>query len=79
MKIKALTSFCGAVSMFAGEVREVADEVARDLINAGHAASYEADKKGAKPVKRAKAPESVEDAEVAEEPVEGKKTSKKTK
>lgn len=56
MKIKALTSFCGPVSMFAGEVREVADEVARDLINAGHAASYEADKKGVKPAKQVKAP-----------------------
>ena len=37
MKIKALTSFAGKVSMIEDEVREVADELGRDLIRAGHA------------------------------------------
>ncbi len=37
MKIKALTSFAGKVSMIENEVREVADELGRDLVRAGHA------------------------------------------
>lgn len=37
MKIKALTSFAGKVSMIEDEVREVADELGRDLVRAGHA------------------------------------------
>lgn len=37
MKIKALVSFVGAVSMQQGEVREVSDELAKNLIKAKHA------------------------------------------
>lgn len=37
MKIKALVSFVGRVSMTQGEVKEVSEEVAKDLIKAKHA------------------------------------------
>jgi len=37
MLIKALRSFGGVVSMAAGEVKDVAEEIAKDLIRAGHA------------------------------------------
>ena len=38
MKLKALRSFCGLVSMRAGEIREIADEtICKDLILAGYA------------------------------------------
>lgn len=38
MKIKALRSFAGAVSMFEGEVREVEDKyIVDDLLRAGYA------------------------------------------
>lgn len=37
MKIKANIGFVGLVSMMKGEVKEVADEIGRDLITAGHA------------------------------------------
>lgn len=37
MKYKALTSFCGVVSMVEGEVREISDlTIANDLIKAGY-------------------------------------------
>lgn len=36
-KIKCLVPFAGTVSMAAGEEREVSDEVAADLIQAGYA------------------------------------------
>lgn len=49
MKIKALTSFTGAITMTTGDIRDVEDAVAKDLIAAGYAAKYEADKKGKKP------------------------------
>ena len=35
--IRAIVSFAGAVSMGPGEVRDVADDLAEDLIRAGHA------------------------------------------
>ena len=94
MLIKALTSFAGKVSMYAGEIREVAEEaVAEDLIKAGYAVKYEADKKGAKAVKEEVTPKAaetpVEVPEVPENPVEAsedaaeeevkKTTSKKSK
>lgn len=38
MRLKALVSFAGKVSMYAGEVREVVEEhIAKDLIRAGYA------------------------------------------
>lgn len=37
MKIKALKSFCGTVTMGAGEEKEVRDSTARELITMGHA------------------------------------------
>jgi hypothetical protein len=37
MRIKALISFSGMVAMYPGEVRNVRDEIAQDLIRAGHA------------------------------------------
>jgi len=45
MRIKALKGFAGKISMYAGEVREVAEEaIARDLIRAGHAVEVKAEK-----------------------------------
>ena len=38
MKLKAIKSFAGKISMCAGDVREVKDEfIARDLLRAGYA------------------------------------------
>lgn len=37
IKIKALVSFCGTVSMAAGEIKEVEAVVAKDLIKAKYA------------------------------------------
>lgn len=43
MKYKALTTFSGAVSMVAGEVRELTDKaVIDDLLHAGYIAQVEA-------------------------------------
>lgn len=37
MLVKALKSFAGTVSMYAGEIREIVDdEIAKDLLKAGH-------------------------------------------
>lgn len=46
MKIKALVSFAGVVTMGVNEEREVGEEIAKDLINAGYAVEV-------KPVKKA--------------------------
>lgn len=75
MLIKALASFAGKVSMFAGEIRDVEDAaVAADLIRAGYAVKYEADKKGKKVAKEDVTPKAtetpVEVPEVPENPVE---------
>lgn len=46
MKIKALVSFAGALSMYAGEEREVKDsEVAQDLISCGYIEEVKAPRK----------------------------------
>lgn len=45
MRIKALTSFVGKISMIPNEVREVADEIGRDLVRAGHAVEVKLEKK----------------------------------
>lgn len=44
MKVKALVSFAGAVSMYAGEIREIDDTIARDLLHAGYVVEDKADK-----------------------------------
>ncbi len=36
-EIKAIAPFAGVVSMAAGEIREVSDGIAADLVNAGYA------------------------------------------
>ena len=36
MLVKALTGFAGKVSMYEGEIKEIADEIADDLLKAGH-------------------------------------------
>ena len=48
MKIKALVSFAGVVTMGVDEEREVSNEVAKDLINAGYAIEVKAVKKAVK-------------------------------
>lgn len=54
MKVKALRSFAGAVSMYEGEVREIRDNWAADLIAAGHVKAVEkpVEKPTATPKKR---------------------------
>ncbi|MBQ8177248.1 MAG: hypothetical protein IJ035_09485 [Oscillospiraceae bacterium] len=54
MKIKANTSFAGAVSMYAGEVRDVDDKTAKALISCGYAEKYNAksDSKASEDVKQ---------------------------
>ena len=44
MKVKALVSFAGAVSMYAGEIREIDDTIARDLLHAGYVVEDKVDK-----------------------------------
>ena len=51
MKVKALRSFAGAVSMYEGEVREIRDNWAADLIAAGHVKAVE-EPKVEKPVEK---------------------------
>lgn len=52
MKVKAIKSFAGIVTMGVGEVREVDGEIAKDLLRAGYIEEVEkpakATKKGAK-------------------------------
>lgn len=64
MKVKALVSFAGAVSMGAGETKEIDDVVARDLLGAGYVIEDKADK--------------AQEAEIVVKPV-SKAKSKKTK
>lgn len=53
MLVKALKSFAGKVSMYEGEIREIADdEIAKDLINAKYI--EEATKKPAEKVEQPK-------------------------
>ncbi len=51
MKIQALCCFVGSICMVKGEVREVSDELASDLISAGYA--QEAEKSGKTSPKKA--------------------------
>ena len=46
MKIKALVSFAGIVTMGRGEIRNVPDDIAKDLIQAKHAEKVTSKKSG---------------------------------
>lgn len=48
MKVQALTSFAGKISMYEGEIREVKEDV-RDLLQAGYIKEIKAE---AKPVQK---------------------------
>ena len=54
MLAKALKSFAGTISMYAGEIREIADEeIAKDLLKAGHIEEVKAKaEKAEKPSKK---------------------------
>ena len=65
MKVKALVSFAGAVSMYAGEIREIDDTIARDLLHAGYVVEDKVDK--------------AIEAEIVEKPAATKAKSKKTR
>lgn len=68
MRVKALTSFAGRISMFEGEIREVTDStLLRDLLAAGYIAEVKTE---AKPVEKP-----VENPK----PTTKKRTSKKKK
>ena len=69
MKIKALTSFSGSLSMRQGEEREVSEERAKELVDANFAEYMEESKKKAEQV------DDVEKKET-EEPVEPEKKEK---
>lgn len=77
MLLKALMSFAGKVSMYEGEIREVAEkEIADDLINAGFAIEYEADRNGKKPSKEDITPKAAETPVKVPNLSEKKKTKK---
>ena len=66
MKVKALVSFAGVVSMGAGETRDIDDNIARDLLHAGYVIEDKADK--------------AQEAEIVIKPVSSKKAkAKKTR
>ena len=49
MKYKAKVNFSGAISMYVGEVREIADvDIAKDLLKAGYIEEIKPADKGAK-------------------------------
>lgn len=65
MKVKALVNFAGSVvSMVAGEIRDIDEAIARDLLHAGYVVEDKADK--------------AKEAEIVEKPASIKK-SKKTR
>lgn len=43
MLVKALTGFAGKASMYEGEIKEIADEIAKDLLKAGHVEEVKAE------------------------------------
>lgn len=65
MKVKALVSFAGAISMGAGEIRDIDEADARDLLRAGYIVEDKADK--------------AQEAEIVVKPVSSKAKAKKTK
>jgi len=72
MLVKALTSFGGKISMGAGEVREILDEeIAKDLLRAGHVVEAKAEKQATKKAEKAKKEEVANDSKAeAEETAE---------
>lgn len=59
MKIEALVSFCGVLTMAGGEVREYSDEaVLSDLLKAGYIKEVKEEKKPRSPKKAVSAGES---------------------
>ena len=52
MRVKATRSFCGLVNMASGEIKDIDDSLAKELIKANHVIEYKEDKpkkkKGAK-------------------------------
>ena len=65
MKVKALVGFAGAVSMAAGEIRDIDEAIARDLLYAGYVVEDKVDK--------------AVEAEIVKKPASVKAKSKKTK
>lgn len=74
MKIKALKSFCGTVTMGIGEEKEVSDAMAAGLIGAGYATACVEDRLFDKAVL-----EETETDPAAEQAGETKKTVKRVK
>lgn len=75
MLVKALTSFGGKISMGAGEVREILDEeIAKDLLRAGHVVEAKAEKQAAKKAEKAKKDEAANDG-----PAEAEETAEPDK
>lgn len=64
MKIRALVSFSGSLSMRQGEVREVTDETGKILVKAGHA-----EKVSEQPAMASENNEDVPAEKVSEQPV----------
>lgn len=54
MKCKAVKNFVGKVNMVVGEVREIENEIATDLIRAGYVVNLEEKKKKAEEIKESK-------------------------
>lgn len=85
MKIKALKSFCGTVTMGIGDVRDVEEKMASELIGAGYAQSVEEKTPSKKAEEHGEAaiPEGIADAEseMTEQPQAEptNKTSKRAK
>ena len=45
MIVKALVSFAGPFTMFPGEIREVSDEIAKDLLDSGYVEEIKSESK----------------------------------
>lgn len=75
MLVKALTSFGGKISMGVGEVREILDEeIAKDLLRAGHVVETKAEKQAANKSEKAKKDEAANDG-----PAEAEETAEPDK
>lgn len=85
MKIKALKSFCGTVTMGIGDVKDVEEKMASELIGAGYAQSVEEKTPSEKAKEQVEAaiPEGIADAEsemtVEQQAEPTNKTSKRAK
>lgn len=77
MKIKALKSFCGTVTMGVGDVKDIEDGMASGLIGAGYAIACPDEEKKAAPPEGETTPEDTASQEAAA--AEPKKAAKKAK